>query len=202
MLNEVYGSIRMMGKNKSLLIIISSPSGAGKTTIAKKVVQKDSNLALSISYTTRPPRKSEKEGEDYCFVSRNQFSRMKDEDKFLEWAMVHGECYGTSRDFVERGLSSGKDVVLVIDVKGAKQVREKCKDCVSIFILPPSIEELKQRLINRETETEEEIAKRMEIVSWEQAQSGDYDYSIVNDKIDKTVERVLSIIKTERNKRK
>ena len=189
-------------RHKGLLIILSSASGGGKTTIAKRIVQKDPNFILSVSHTTRAKRGKEQEGEDYFFVSEKQFEKMIGEEKFLEWAKVHGEFYGTSRDFVQKNLSCGKDVILVIDVKGAKQVKDKYHGCISIFIVAPSLEELKKRLRKRGTESEEEIAKRVEIASWEGKQAKDYDYKVVNDKLDDAVDRVLSIINTEREKRR
>jgi guanylate kinase len=189
-------------RHKGLLIILSSASGAGKTTIAKKLIQKDPRFVLSISYTTRPPRGEEKEGKDYFFVDEDKFEQMVEERKFLEWEKVHDAFYGTSRDFVQKNLSSGKDVVLVIDVKGGKHVGEKCPDSISIFFLAPSFEELKKRLQNRCTESEEEIEKRIESADWEEKQAEDYDYHVVNDKLEDAVEKTLSIIKTEHAKRR
>lgn len=183
-----------------MLIIFSSASGAGKTTIAKEVVQKDPNLVLSVSYTTRLPRGDEKNGTDYFFISEDEFERMIKEGKFLEWEKVHDAFYGTSRDFVLKNLSDGKDVILTIDVKGAKRIEEKYPGNVSFFFLAPSAEELKKRLRKRGTETEESLAKRIEIAGWEEEQSKDYDYHIVNDKIADAVSKVLSIIKKEREK--
>lgn len=187
-------------KRRGLLIILSSASGAGKTTIAKKLTQKGTHFILSVSYTTRAPREGEKEGKDYFFVNEDKFEQMIKEGKFVEWEKVHSEFYGTSRDFVEKNLTSGKDVVLVIDVKGAKRVKEKYPDSVSIFILPPSMEELKKRLQNRGTESEEEIEKRIEIADWEEEEAQDYDYHVVNDKLEDAVDEVLSVIKTKREK--
>lgn len=189
-------------KNRGLLIILSSPSGAGKSTIAKRLIQEDAGLIFSISYTTRASRKGEKNGEDYFFISEDKFKQMISEGKFLEWARFQGAFYGTLRDFVESNLSSGKDVLLTIDVKGAKQVREKYPDSVSVFIHPPSMEELKKRLKDRKTESEEEIEKRMEIASWEQNQAENYDHRVVNDKLENAVDKILSIIRTERERRK
>ncbi len=184
-------------RHRGLLFIFSSASGGGKTTIARKVVQKDPRFVLSVSYTTRSPRGEEKEGKDYFFVSDDIFEQMIKENRFLEWEKVHDAFYGTSRDFVEKKLSCGKNVVLVIDVKGAKHVKEKCPDSISIFFVAPSIEELKQRLENRGTETEEEIQKRIEIATWEEKQAENYDYHVVNDKLEDAVDRVSLIINTE-----
>lgn len=187
-------------KKRGMLIIFSSASGAGKTTIAKEVVQKDSNLALSVSYTTRLPRDGEKNGEDYFFVSEDRFEQMVKEGKFLEWEKVHGAFYGTSNDFVLQNLSSGKDVILTIDVKGAKRIKEKHFESISFFFRAPSSEELKKRLQKRGTETEESLVKRIEIADWEEKQAEDYNYHIVNGKIEDAVREVLSIIKKERKK--
>ena len=186
--------------SKGLLIIFSSASGGGKTTIARELVRKDPRLVISVSYTTRSPRGDEKEGKDYFFVEEDRFEQMIKTDEFLEWEKVHGAFYGTSRDFVQKNLSSGKDVLLVIDVKGAKQVKEKYPETVSFFFTAPSLEELKKRLQNRGTESDEEISKRIEIASWEEKQAQDYDYHIVNDKLNDVVNRVSSIINNERRK--
>lgn len=190
MLNEI--------TQKGLLIIFSSVSGGGKTTIAKEIARKDRQCILSVSYTTRKPREGEEEAKDYFFVNEDAFEEMAHEHKFLEWEKVHGAFYGTSRDFVEKNLSSGKDVILVIDVKGAKNIRKKYPDSISFFFVVPSHAELTRRLKNRCTETKEEIAKRMEIAEWERKQAEGYDYHIVNDKLEDAVGEVLSIIRKER----
>ncbi len=187
-------------KNKGLLIIFSSASGAGKTTIAKEVVKKDPNLILAVSYTTRLLRGNEKNGKDYFFVNEDQFEQMVKESEFLEWEKVHDAFYGTSHDFVQKNLSNGKDVILTIDVKGAKRIMEKYPESVSFFFVAPSTEELKKRLRKRGTETEESLARRIEIADWEEEQAKDYNYHIVNDKIEDVVNEVLSIIKKERKK--
>lgn len=187
-------------RHKGLLIIFSSASGAGKTTIAKEVVKKDPNLMLSVSYTTRLPRGNEKNGRDYFFVNEDEFERMVKEGRFLEWEKVHDAFYGTSRDFVLENLSNGKDVILTIDVKGAKRIKEKYSDSISFFFRVSSVDELKKRLLKRGTETEESIAKRIEIADWEEKQAKDYNYHIVNDKIEDAVSEVLPIIKKEKEK--
>jgi guanylate kinase len=186
--------------HKGLLIIFSSASGAGKTTIAKGVAEKDPNLMLSVSYTTRLPRGKEKNGKDYFFVSEDQFEQMIKEGEFLEWEKVHDAFYGTSHDFVRENLSRGKDVILIIDVKGAKRIKEKYSDSISFFFRTPSVDELKKRLRKRGTETKESLARRIEIADWEEKQAKDYNYHIVNDKIEDAVNEVLSIIKKERKK--
>jgi guanylate kinase len=187
-------------RHKGLLIVFSSASGAGKTTIAKEIVKKDPNLTLSVSYTTRACRQTETQGKDYCFINEDEFERMVKEEKFLEWEKVHDAFYGTSRDFVQKNLSNGKDVILTIDVKGAKHIKEKYPDSISFFFSAPSSEELKKRLRKRGTETEESITKRMEIADWEEDQSKGYNYHIINDKIENAVKKVLSVIRKERKK--
>jgi len=186
---------------KGLLIIFSSASGAGKSTIAKEIAKKDPNLTLSVSHTTRACRQTEMQGKDYFFINEDEFERMIKEDEFLEWEKVHDAFYGTSRAFVLENLSQGKDVVLTIDVKGAKRIKEKYPESVSFFFRAPSNEELKKRLKKRDTETEESLAKRIEIADWEEKQANDYDYHIINDKIEDTVNELLSIIKKEKEKR-
>jgi len=186
---------------KGLLIIFSSASGAGKSTIAKEIAKKDSNLTFSVSHTTRACRQTETQGKDYFFINEDEFERIIKEGEFLEWEKVHDAFYGTSRGFVLENLSHGKDVVLTIDVKGAKRIKEKYPESVSFFFRAPSNEELKKRLKKRDTETEEALAKRIEIADWEEKQANDYDYHIINDKIEDTVNEVLSIIKKEKEKR-
>ena len=188
--------------HEGLLFVLSSPSGTGKTTVARKLAEADKNCVLSVSHTTRSARKNEVHGKDYFFVHRDEFEKMTREGRFLEWAEFQEEFYGTTHDFVKKTLEAGKDVILIIDVKGAKQVKEKYPGSISIFLLPPSVEELKKRLRNRETEGEEETERRLGIASWEQEQAKNYDYRVVNDKIETTVEEVLSIIRAEREKRK
>ncbi|MCK4904788.1 guanylate kinase [bacterium] len=188
-------------QKSGILIVFSSASGAGKTTIAKEIVRKDPNLTLSVSYTTRLPRQAEQQGKDYFFISEDDFEKMVKEGKFLEWEKVHDAFYGTSYKFVQEKLSCGKDVILTIDVKGAKRIKKKHPDSISFFFRVSSVEELKKRLIKRGTETEESIAKRMEISDWEQKQAKDYNYHILNDKIENAVNEVLSIIETEKEKK-
>jgi len=187
-------------QKKGMLIIFSSASGAGKTTIAKEIVKKDANLALSVSYTTRPSRGDEKNGKDYFFVDEDKFEQMIKEGKFLEWEKVHDAFYGTSNDLVRKNLSKGKDVILTIDVKGAKRIEGKYTNSISFFFLAPSSEELKRRLRKRGTEREEALERRIKIADWEEKEAQDYNYHIVNDKIEDTVNKVLSIIKKEKEK--
>ncbi len=187
-------------RQRGLLVVFSSASGAGKSTIAKEIAEKDPKLILSVSYTTRLPRVDEKNGKDYFFVNEDKFERMIKEGKFLEWEKVHDAFYGTSCNVVLENLSAGKDVILTIDVKGAKRVKEKYPESVSFFFRVPSEGDLKKRLKKRGTETEESLAKRLEIADWEEKQAQNYDYHIINDKIEDTTQEVLSLIKKERNK--
>lgn len=188
-------------QKKGLLIIFSSASGGGKTTIARKIAEKDPRFVISVSYTTRKIRKGEQEGRDYFFVDEDTFERMIREHKFLEWEKVHDAFYGTSNDFVQKNLDLGRDVILVIDVKGARNIKQKYPESVSFFFKAPSEDELKNRLRKRGTESEESFAKRLEMADWEEQQAKDYDYHVVNDKLEDTIDRVLDLIEKERKKR-
>lgn len=183
------------------LFIISAPSGTGKTTIIKKVVTRLAGLAFSVSHTTRKPRSSEQEGMDYYFVDRSVFVKMRDNHAFLEWAEVHGNLYGTSRKAVEEQLDRGVDVILDIDVQGARQVRDASGLMgVSIFIVPPSWKELQRRLASRGTDSEESIRLRCGNARLEIADHDHYDFLIVNDEIENAVEMLCAIIIAERSR--
>lgn len=183
------------------LFIISAPSGTGKTTIIKKVVTRLAGLAFSVSHTTRKPRSSEQEGMDYYFVDRSVFVKMCDNHAFLEWAEVHGNLYGTSRKAVEEQLDRGVDVILDIDVQGARQVREASGLMgVSIFIVPPSWKELQRRLASRGTDSEESIRLRCGNARLEIADHDHYDFLIVNDEIENAVEMLCAVIIAERSR--
>ncbi|MDI7861086.1 guanylate kinase [Rhizobiaceae bacterium n13] len=187
---------------RGLMMVISSPSGAGKSTIARLLLSKDDNLSLSVSVTTRSRRPSEIEGVHYHFVSEREFERLRDSDSLLEWAQVHGNFYGTPREPVEIAMAEGRDMLFDIDWQGAQQLQEKMKaDVVSIFVLPPTMYELQSRLHRRAEDTEEVIAKRLansrsEIEHWRE-----YDYVLVNDDLDTAFEAVQSIIRAERIRR-
>jgi len=148
-------------KSKGSLFIVSAPSGAGKTTLCRKLVSSLPNLQFSVSYTTRQPRRGEVNDRDYTFINRQDFRLMADKGEFIEWAEVHGALYGTSRKRLEELLESGNDVILDIDTQGAMQIKERYKEGIYIFILPPSLETLKERLKNRMTDSKEEIGKRL-----------------------------------------
>jgi len=186
-----------------MLIVISGPSGSGKGTIIKEVIKKISDLIYSVSYTTRPKREGEIEGKDYFFISEDEFEKLIDEDFFIEWAKVYDYYYGTSKEFVIENLRDGKDVILEIEIQGAKKIREiyDKKNAVFIFIAPPDFKELERRIMNRKRgETEEEIKKRMDFAKKEIEESKNYDYIIINDNINKAVKKIVNIINKERRK--
>jgi guanylate kinase len=188
--------------NNGILFVLSAPSGAGKTTIALKVLEKIEALERSVSHTTRPMRDGEVDGIDYHFIGIDNFHKMVDEGRFLEWAKVHGYYYGTSIQTIEKSFSQGMNVMLVIDTQGAATIREKKVANTSIFLLPPSIEELEERLRGRKNNTEDEIRIRLAKAASEIAQKDNYDYQVVNDIIDNTVMEVCQIINGERGKGK
>ena len=181
------------------LIIISAPSGTGKTTILKRLFAEIKGVTFSVSHTTRAPRSGEKDGIDYYFVDQETFRRMRAENAFLEWAEVHGNYYGTSKSEVDRHLRQGLDVFLDIDVQGARQVREAAgRECFSIFIVPPSWEEQESRLIGRGTDSAETIRLRLQNARIEMQDADLYDYLIVNDTVDRAVDALRAIIIAER----
>ena len=187
---------------KGNLFIISAPSGAGKTTILKRVISELENIVFSVSHTTRAPRSGEEEGVDYFFVDKNGFETMQKQGLFLEWAEVHGNLYGTSSNAVVEITEQGKDIILDIDVQGARQVQEKLGDNgIFVFISPPSLHELEKRLTNRGTESESVIATRLKNAQDEMKSREYYDHVIVNDRVDEAVEELKSIIIAERNKK-
>lgn len=185
---------------RGLLIIISGPSGVGKGTIRRKVMEDQSlNLAYSISMTTRKPRNVEKEGVDYFFVSDEEFDRNIAEGNMLEWAKFVGNRYGTPKDYVERLRQEGKNVILEIEVEGAKQVLKKCQgsDVFSIFLLPPSMEALESRIRNRKSESEEMIQERLEKAKREIGLKYHYHYIVLNDDVDRASEEIKGIIRSK-----
>lgn len=187
---------------RGLMLVISSPSGAGKSTIARNLLEADPELSISVSVTTRARRPSEIEGRHYYFKSVREFEALKATDSLLEWAEVHGNYYGTPRDAVEAAMAEGRDMLFDIDWQGAQQLQEKMAgDVVSIFILPPTMAELQSRLHRRAEDTEEVIATRLansraEIEHWRE-----YDYIVVNDDLDRAYSSVRSIIEAERLRR-
>ena len=187
---------------RGLLLVLSSPSGAGKTTITRRLVERDGNLSVSISATTRPPRASEVDGQDYYFVSSARFDEMVRAGALLEHATVFGNRYGTPRAPVEAALSAGRDVLFDIDWQGTQQLREKAGgDVVSVFILPPSAADLEKRLHTRAQDSTEVIRGRMDRASHELSHWAEYDYIVVNQNVDEAFAEVQSILKAERLKR-
>jgi len=181
------------------LFIVSAPSGAGKTTILKKIFALMGNLAFSVSHTTRQPRSGEENGRDYHFVNRNDFMAMREQGAFLEWAEVHGNLYGTSRQAVEAQLAQGIDIFLDIDVQGARQIRAMTGiGAIFLFIAPPSWQELEKRLTGRGTDPEETIRLRLNNARREMEDAGLYDYLVINDRLDEAVEMMRAIILAER----
>ncbi len=182
------------------LYIIAGCSGVGKGTLIKLFLEKNPNIKLSVSATTRKPREGEIDGVNYFFVSKEEFEREVKNNEFLEWAEFSGNFYGTKKSFVEKTLTKGTDLILEIEVQGAKQVKDKMPEAISIFIMPPSIQELEARLRGRHTESEEAIQKRLEQVSREIEAGKNFDYKIVNDKIEVALEDMQKIFDSERNK--
>ncbi len=187
-----------MKGNKGVLIVISGPSGAGKGTICKKLLEKNKNIYLSVSATTRLPREGEVEGVNYYFLTKEEFAKKVKENGFIEYAEVHGNFYGTPKVNVNRMLEEGKDVILEIDIQGALQVKENFEEGVFIFILPPSMEELKRRIIKRGSETEESLMTRFKNAYKEINYVSKYNYAVVNDTLELAVSKVESIIAAEK----
>lgn len=185
---------------KGNIFIISAPSGAGKTTLCKEIVKILPNLCFSVSYTTRHPRDGEVDGRDYNFIDKNRFIRMVEKGEFAEWAEVHGNLYGTSLNTINGLIESGKDVILDIDVQGAAQIKRNIEGGVYIFVLPPSIEELRRRLDMRGQNPPEEIQIRLERAIDEIREYKNYDYVIVNDEFREALDALRSIIIAERRK--
>jgi guanylate kinase len=185
-------------RGRGLLFIVSAPSGTGKTTLVERLVQVVPGLRMSRSYTSRPARAGERHGVDYNFVNRQQFEAMIEEAAFLEWADVFGNLYGTCAADTEAVLAGGEDVVLVIDVQGARQVRTRGIETVGLFVLPPSAAILEQRLRGRSQDTEEQIRRRLAKAFDEVNEFEQYEYVIVNDELDAAVDRLRSIVLAER----
>ncbi len=185
-----------------IMLVISSPSGAGKTTLARKLLDQDDNIKLSVSVTTRNPRNSEKNNKDYIFVSKEKFQEMVKNNDFLEFAKVFGNNYGTPRTPVENRINNGKDVLFDIDWQGTQALREmEPKHLVSVFILPPSTKELEIRLKSRGQDSDEEVKRRMAEANSEITHWAEYDYIIINYEIEKTLKKLKSILISERLKR-
>jgi guanylate kinase len=190
----------MSNKDCRLLFIVSAPSGTGKTTVVERLVKVTDRLKLSRSYTSRAPRGDETDGVDYNFVSREKFETMIAGGEFLEHADVFGNLYGTHAGDTARCLESGDDVVLVIDVQGARTVRHTRLPHVAIFVMPPSYDVLEQRLRGRSKDSEDAIRKRLEVAREEVSAFDEYDYVVINDQLESCVERIKSIVVAERSK--
>ncbi|GAB6157368.1 guanylate kinase [Desulfotomaculum varum] len=183
---------------QGLLIVISGPSGAGKGTVCQRLLQRNQDLCLSVSCTTRPPRPGEQEGINYFFVDRPTFEQMIANNQLLEYAKVYDNYYGTPLNYVQEKLAAGQDVILEIDIQGALQVKQKYPQGVLIFLVPPSLSLLKERLIKRGTDSPESIASRLRCVYDELTNTGRYDYLVINDTVEKAVDQIESIIKAEK----
>ena len=187
-----------MARVSGRLFVLSAPSGTGKTSLTKSLIQKNINLWLSISYTSRLMRPSEVEGHDYFFVERNIFEQMLGDGEFIESAEIYGNLYGTSRKWINESINSGKDILLEIDGQGARQVRKIFSDVVSIFVLPPSLEVLENRLKDRNQDSKQVIAKRMAAAKEEISHVSEYDYVIINDNMDIALRDLVSVVQSER----
>ncbi len=183
------------------LFIITAASGAGKTSLVRALLEHDTQIQLSVSYTTRQPRVGEVNGEHYHFVDEASFLKMLDENDFLESAHVHGARYGTSKTCVNEVLAAGQDLILEIDWQGAAQVRQLYPEAISIFILPPSMQELETRLRGRGQDSDEVIAKRLAAAKDEMSHVGEFDYVTINDKFEVALEDLNAIVRTQRLKR-
>ncbi|GGZ07367.1 guanylate kinase [Novosphingobium colocasiae] len=187
---------------RGLMFIMSSPSGAGKTTISRMLLERDPSIRMSVSCTTRPPRPGEVDGKDYHFVSQDRFDATIAAEEFLEWAHVFGKSYGTPKAQVEAGLAAGQDYLFDIDWQGTQQLYQKLeRDVVRVFLLPPSIDELRRRLTGRGTDSAEVIADRMARAQSEISHWDGYDYVLVNDDVDRCYAKVEQILAAERLKR-
>jgi len=187
---------------RGLMLVLSSPSGAGKTTLSRRLLQEDGGIALSVSVTTRKPRRGEEDGRDYHFIDRARFDAMVARGDLLEWAEVFGNCYGTPRAPVEATLAAGRDVLFDIDWQGTQQLREKAdRDLVSVFVLPPSIPDLEQRLRTRAQDDDAVIRQRMSKAADEMSHWAEYDYVVINRDVAQAFDDVRAILAAERLKR-
>ena len=180
------------------LYVVVAPSGAGKTTLVRLLLEQEAGVSLSVSFTTRPPRPGEQDGRDYHFVDAAAFQAMIARQEFLEWAEVHGNLYGTSKTWISERLASGDDVLLEIDWQGARQVRSVFPGAIGIFILPPSLEELTRRLTGRGTDSAETIARRLAAAEAEIRHAGEFDYVIINDVLEQALDDLRAVVRASR----
>jgi guanylate kinase len=188
----------MSSESRGLLFIVSAPSGTGKTTVVRRLVETTPDIRMSRSYTSRAPRPGERDGVDYHFVTSERFAAMRDAGEFLEWAEVFEQLYGTRAADTEQSLAAGHDLVLVIDVQGARKVRQRGVPSIGVFLLPPSLEALEDRLRRRSQDPEIQIRRRLEVARQEVAAYPDYDYLVINDGLDACVDRLRAIVLAER----
>lgn len=202
-MNSSPAKYRVMSQNrKPFLIIVSAPSGSGKTTIVQRLLQEDKDIERSVSFTTREPRVGEKDKVDYIFVSKDEFEKKKEQGEFLEFEENFGNYYGTSALQIKEALKEEKDIILSIDVRGARQVRQKVPGCVSVFIMPPDIDELTTRLRNRNTDGEEQLSLRLQESGREMKAAVEFDHTIINETLEEAVKELKRIIEEERRKKK
>lgn len=180
------------------LYVVAAPSGAGKTTLVRRLLDRQADIGLSISFTTRPPRPGETDGRAYHFTDVATFKGMIDRGEFVEWAEVHGNFYGTSKTWIAERMAAGRDLLLEIDWQGARQVRAIFPDTIGIFILPPSVEELERRLAGRGTDSAEVIARRLAAARAEMSHVGEFDYVIINDELEQAVEDLCCVVRASR----
>ncbi|HEY0173220.1 MAG TPA: guanylate kinase [Pyrinomonadaceae bacterium] len=193
---------RAADRYRGILFVISSPSGGGKGTLIRRLLQTVPGVGYSVSWTTRAPRPGESDGVNYRFVSEEEFTRMRQANGFLEWAVVHGNLYGTARAAVKKEMSKGRDIVLEIDVQGARAVRKAMRSVVSVFILPPSFEVLRERLTARMTERPEELELRLANARGEVEQYRYFDYLILNDEVERAAAQLSAVVSAERARRR
>jgi guanylate kinase len=195
---EPKGEGDIASRKRGLLLVVSAPSGAGKTTLCREMAHTMPGLRYSISYTTRSPRANEVDGRDYFFITEPEFMQMVARNEFAEWAKVHNNFYGTQADFLKRTMAGGTDVLLDVDTQGAKLLKKRFPDGVFIFVLPPSMAILMERLRDRRSDTPEEIERRLRVAREEIQNFSDYDYIIINDEIKKAIRDLESVILAER----
>ncbi|MCK8818217.1 guanylate kinase [Natroniella sulfidigena] len=188
------------GSQRGNLIVLSGPSAVGKGTVLSFLLEEYDDICYSVSATTREPREGEEDGIDYFFMSTKKFKSLIKKNEFIEWAKVHNNYYGTPKKYVEETLASGRDVILEIDIQGAKQVKDSFAEGIFVFLAPPSLDELESRIYGRGTESEKAIETRLENASKELKQVEEYDYLIINDQVEKAVKKLKAIIVAEKCK--